>query len=34
MGFLHKDWEIFVAVWRDDFAAVGGDEGTRKLDAL
>ena len=34
MVFLSKDWGIFVAVWGDDFAAVGGDEGIRKLDAL
>ena len=25
---------ILVAVWGDDFAAVGGDEGIRKLDAI
>ena len=34
MVFFSKDWGIFVAVWGDDFAAVGGDEGIRKLDAL
>ncbi len=32
--FYHWDWGVFEAVWGDDFAAVGGDEGIRKLDAL
>ena len=32
--FFSRDREIFVAVWGDDFAAVGGDDGIRKLDAL
>ena len=34
MVLFSKMWGTFVAVWGDDFAAVGGDEGTRKLDAL
>src|SRR5680860_728316 len=34
MVFFSKDWGIFVAVWGDDFAAVGCDEGIRKLYAL
>ena len=32
--FVSRDGGIFVAVWGDDCAAVGGDEGIRKLDAL
>ena len=34
MVFFSMICGICVAVWGDDFAAVGGDEGIRKLDAL